>query len=104
MDRRLLTRAFLTSSSNVSDKLVTLNEVIGRCWVDSSLTVLSFILTNSIGELISLQVVSVIAEQFAPLSRRAYVGNLTPPAWTKMGTIGRVAPFPPYAASSHASL
>ena len=71
--------------------------------MDLSLTVLSFMLTNVMGDLILSHKDWDMALQFAPESNKAYDGVLAPPACTKTGTIGLVAPAPPYAARSHAS-
>ena len=71
MERRLLINAFSTSIEYVSVRLETEKLVTGRLWVDLSLTVLSFILIYRMGALICWHRVSVIAEQLAPLSRRA---------------------------------
>ena len=89
------TRALFTLMLKVSERLVTLNEATSL--LD---TVLLSKVPNLIFRVFKLALIfkqssSVIAEQFAPVSRSAYVGHVTPPADTSTGTVGRMAPAPP---------
>ena len=91
MERKFPTSAFFISIENVSVKFETLKLAtsLGADEFLSKVPSLMFIVFN--GACIFKAKSSSIAEAFAPVSRRAYVGHDWPPAETNTGTVGLMA-------------
>ena len=91
-------------NSNVLFKFDTLNDVIDLSVLSLLSKVFRLTFTKCLVVFSSFASSSVIADTFAPVSMRAYVGRRIPPDLTNIGTIGLVAPFrPTHAAISQSS-
>ena len=97
----LATNAFSTFRVNVWFKFLISNDVIFLFALLAASNVFRVKVTVSVSALSFLTILSLIAQQFAPLSSKAYVGSYLFFILTRIGTIGLWAPGPTYAAASH---
>ena len=96
----LAIKALLTWMLKSSFKLFGINEVTSRSATDSELKVPSLLLSLITGEEFLLASSELVALHDAPESNKAYVGAISSPADTSIGTMGRVAPLTTYAMAS----
>ena len=100
VESKFPTRAFSMLILNDSFRSHTSKFATSLFWVTFRSKVPRFIFRFFTGALIFSIRGLLMALQFAPVSSKAYVGHFSSPADTKTGTVGRIAPWPAYAAAS----